>query len=118
MYVKPTKENVEYAISAGWSREDAERGYTEFDYDMCGIVQIEAIGDCYPTQQPEDGYDDEACAREAERSGYCAIIPVEELPENFKGYGHSLRYFGWVDTPQNRKAIEEYCEKYCSMERE
>lgn len=111
MYVKPTKEGIEWAIAEGWSREDAERGYTIFDYDGLGICQIEAIGDCYPTSEPDDGYDDEACAYEAERSGYCKIIPVDELPENFEANGHSVRWFGWVDTPENRKAIDKYCEE-------
>lgn len=111
MYVKPTKENVEYAVEQGWLREDAERGYTQFDYDGLGMIQIEAIGDCYPTSEFDDGYDDEACAYEAERSGYCKIIPVNELPENFEANGHSVRWFGWVDTLENRKAIKEYCSK-------
>lgn len=106
-YKKPTKENVEFAVKEGWSREDAERGYTIFDYDGLGLLQIEAICDCYP----DGDYDDDACAREAERSGYCRIIPIGELPENFEANGHSVRWFGWIDTPENRKAIKEYCDK-------
>lgn len=107
MMIKPTKEGIEYAVSEGWDREDAERGYTIFDYDGLGIFQIEAICDCYP----DGNYDDEACAVDAEESGFCKIIPVDELPEDFEANGHSVRWFGWVDTPENRKAIEKYCEE-------
>lgn len=106
MYIKPTKEIIEIAIENGWTRKQAERGYTIFDYDGTGMLQIEAIGDCYPTLKEEDGYDDEACAVEAQRSGYCKIIPIDELPNNFE-----LKWFGWIDTPENRKAIEEYAKK-------
>ena len=107
MFKKPTKEGIEFALDYGWSKEDAEQGYTIFDYDGLGICQIEAICDCYPNGD----YDDEACAYEAERTGFCKIIPVDELPENFEANGHSVRWFGWVDTPENRKAIKEYCEE-------
>ena len=31
-------------------------------------------------------------------------IPEDELPENF-----DRRYLGWIDTPENRKAIADYC---------
>jgi hypothetical protein len=40
------------------------------------------------------------------------IIHENELPENF-----DRKYFGWIDTPENRKAIDEYCSKnnfYCN----
>ena len=48
---------------------------------------------------------------QSERIGYCKIIPVNELPYNFYIDGHDVRFFGWVDTPDNRKAIKEYCKK-------
>lgn len=108
-YVKPTKEQIEWAIKDGWPRESAERGYDIFDFDGTGILEIEAIADVYLSCGSDEGYDDDACSIEAERSGFCKIIPVDELPENF-----DRRYFGWIDTPENRKAIKEYCEKYCS----
>ena len=110
MYKKPTKEGIQFALDAGWNREQAERGYDIFDYDGLGLLQIEAIGDCYPTCKEEDGYDDDACAHEAERSGFCKIIPVDELPSNFELNGYSARWFGWIDTPDNRERIEEYAE--------
>ena len=115
-YVKPTKEQIEYAVNEEkYEREVAERGYTivYFDFtDMCEIQALAAVfmaidedGDLIA---PDNQCDDEDCAIEAERSGFCKIIPVDELPENF-----DRRYFGWVDTPENRKAIQEYCDKYC-----
>ena len=97
-YRKPTKKQIEYAMREGYSREEAERGYAIFNYDGTGMLEIEAIGGI--------GYDDDA-AIEAERSGFSKIIPVDELPENF-----DRRYFGWVDTPENRKAIQDYCDEY------
>lgn len=45
-------------------------------------------------------------AKEAKRIGFCKIIPVKELPKGF-----DMRYFGWIDTPENRKAIENYCNR-------
>ena len=51
---------------------------------------------------------DEDCAIEAERSGFCKIIPVEELPKNMVYNGNDRRYFGWIDTPENRRRISEF----------
>ena len=47
--------------------------------------------------------DDYAAVAQAIKDGI-KFIPVEELPENF-----DRRYLGWIDTPENRKHIEEYC---------
>ena len=100
----PTEEGIKFAIEQGWSKEQAERGFEIFDFDGLDLLEIEAIGDCYPDQI----YDDEAAAREAERTGYCKIIPVNELPDPFIIDEISRRYFGWVDTPENRKRIESF----------
>lgn len=110
-YKQPTNEGVSFALDMGWPMDVAKRGYDIFDYDGMGLLEIEAIAECYPTMEEEDGYDDDACAHEAERSGFCNIIPVEELPKNFELNGHSARWFGWIDTPENRKAIEDYCKQ-------
>ena len=107
-YKKPTKEGIEFAIENGWHREEAERGYTIFNFDGLDLFEIEAICDCYP----DGDYDDDAAAHEAERTGFCKIIPVDELPDPFIISELSRRYFGWVDTPENRKAIWEYYNKY------
>lgn len=122
-YVKPTKRQIEFAVSEGWPRETAERGYDIFDFDCTGMLEIEAIGDVYVRFGNNGGlyqlglnggYDDDACAYEAERSGFCKIIPIDELPQNF-----DRRYFGWIDTPENRKAIQDYCNKHMnSMNKE
>jgi len=113
-YVKPTVQQIEWAMrEGGWPRESAERGYEIFDFDCLGLLNVEAIGDVYLGVGNSDGYDDEACAREAERSGYCKIIPIDELPEIFIIDGIDRRYFGWVDTPENRKAIQDYCDRWC-----
>ena len=106
-YIKPTQEQVQAGIEEGWTEEEAKRGYAIVDFDGTGMFEIEALSDVYLSVVGEtDGYCDEACAREAERSGFCKIIPVEELPENFPH-----RYFGWVDTPENRERIKAYAER-------
>ena len=109
MYVKPTQEMIEGGMKWGWSKEDAERGYTIFDFNGTGLLEIEAIYDVYDYKFTNDtDITDEDCAYEAERSGFCKIIPVEELPENMIWDGQSRRWFGWVDTPENRKNIFDF----------
>lgn len=103
MYIKPTKKMVKTGIEYGLTREQAERGYDIFDYDGTGMLEIERIDDIFYNTEVTD----EACARQAEKDGFCKIIPIQELPKAMKDEG--LYYFGWVDTPENRKAIEEYC---------
>ena len=109
MYVKPTKEGIERAMKDGWNRKSAERGYDIFDFDQTGLLEVERIDACYAECNYEDVTDDD-CAMEAERSGFCKIIPVDELPNPFMVHGYDRRWYGWVDTPENRKAIQEYCE--------
>ncbi len=104
-YNYPTEKGIAYAMEEGWTREQAERGFEIFDFDGLGLYEVEAITDCYLDQD----YDDDAASKEAERIGYCKIIPVDELPNPFIIDGISRRWFGWVDTPENRKAIEDYC---------
>ena len=106
MYVKPTKEGIERAMEDGWDRESAERGYDIFDFDQTGLLEIERIDACY-VENVNDVTDDD-CAIEAERSGFCKIIPVNELPNPFMVHGYNRRFYGYVDTPKNRKIIEEY----------
>lgn len=109
MYKKPTEEQINYAISEGWSKAAAERGYDIMIRE--GMLEICRI-DCEWVGWGKNGtteIDDDDCSIEAERSGFCKIIPVEELPNNFK-----YRYFGWVDTPENRLKIKRYSQEYCS----
>lgn len=81
-----------------WGAESCNRGYDIFDVDSTGCLEIEAIGDVA-------AFDDETAVRRAIEDGI-KVIPVEELPENFEG-----RYLGWIDTQENRLAIEKYCQR-------
>jgi len=105
MYKKPSEEMIALAMDYGWSKEEAERGYTIFNFDGTGLLEIEAIGDVFGNADDSYDVDDEDCAREAERSRFCTIIPVDELPSEMLYLGDNRRYYGWVDTPENRKNI-------------
>ena len=101
MYRKPTLKRKREAIKEwGWDKEIAKRGYDIFDCNGTGLLEINRIDDIYW----DTDVTDEDCARQAEKKGFCKIIPVEELPENFE-----YRYFGWIDTPENRENIRRYC---------
>ena len=91
------KEAIE-AIVADWGPDVVNRGYDIFDWGGTGLLQIERI------DEVNAFYGDEQAARAAVNKGFCKIIPISELPENF-----SERYYCWVDTPENRKMIERYC---------
>ena len=101
-YTYPAEEEVRILLNEGWSILQSVLGFDIFNYGGYGLLNVESIG--------AFNYDEDA-AREAERIGYCKIIPVDELPYNFYIDGYDARYFGWVDTPDNRKAIKEYCKK-------
>jgi hypothetical protein len=101
-YRKPMEDEIACGLEEGWSKEACERGYDIFDYDGTGLLNISRIDDVFAWSDVTDI----DCAIEAERSGFCKIIPVEELPEHF-----SYKCFGWIDTPENRKAIEDYTNK-------
>ena len=73
------------------------KGYDIFDFDGTGMLEIEKV------DSSNIFADDEAAVEQAIKDGI-KIIPVEELPENF-----DRKYLGWIDTPENRKRIEEYC---------
>lgn len=81
-----------------WSDEDVSNGYAIFDYNATGMLEIEAIGVFGAFD-----YNDEKATEQAIKDGV-KIIPVNELPDNFE-----RKYLGWIDTPENRKAIEKYC---------
>lgn len=112
VYTKPQKEFVEDAVYDGWEPAAAERGYDIFDFDGTGLLEIERIDAVYlGNDVVANAPTDEDCAREADRSGFCKIIPVDELPDQFIVCGEDRRYFGWVDTPENRLAISMYRDK-------
>ena len=112
MYKKPTECGIKNAMECGWTKEQAERGYEIFDYDGTGLLIIEAIQDCYPDGDCDD-YD---ASVEAERSGFCKIIPCWELSREYEkcfilNDCDASLWFGWVDTSENREAIRRYCKK-------
>lgn len=111
-YIKPTEKMVQAGVECGWTKEESERGYLILDFDGTELLEINRI-DCVYEETDDSRYNDvtdEDCAREAERSGYCKIIPVDELPENMVYENNNLRYFGWVDTPENRENIRKFFE--------
>ena len=101
-YKYPAEVEVAILLDEGYSILQSVLGFGIFNYNGYGLLNVESIG--------AFNYDEDA-AREAERIGYCKIIPVNELPYNFYIDGYDARYFGWVDTPDNRKAIKKYCKK-------
>ena len=79
--------------------EVCERGWDVCDFDGTGMLEVCRIDEISTVE------DDEEAVAKAMEAGV-EFIPVEELPENF-----DRRYLGWIDTPENRKAIEEYCKE-------
>lgn len=67
------------------------------DFDGTGMLEIQK-------NDENSVYQTDAEAVEAAVADGISIIPVEELPETF-----DRRYFGWLDTPENRQKIKEYC---------
>lgn len=93
--IRPTQEMIDI-YSVYWN-EWAKYGYSIFDFDCTGLLEIEMINEM------EIFNGDEEAVEQAMKDGI-KIIPIEELPDNF-----DRSYLGWIDTPENRKAIEEYC---------
>ena len=100
------------AIKGGWNIDEANRGYVIVDYNGTGMMEVEFIRDMW-LEGGDPDIDDTDAALAAERDGFCKIIPVDELPDNFE-----YKWFGWVDTPENRKAIENYCLDWVDDQRE
>ena len=74
-----------------------KKGYDIIDFDGTGMLEIQKIDELGIFEN------DERAVIQAKKDGI-KIIPVDELPDNFE-----RKYFGWVDTPENRKRIEEFC---------
>lgn len=74
-------------------------GYDIFDFEGTGMLEIEKIDSDNRFRNDEDA------VRQAIKDGI-KIIPIDDLPENF-----DRKYLGWIDTPENRKYIEEYCRR-------
>ena len=73
------------------------KGYLVSEFTGTGMFEIEK------DDSTDIFEDDEEAVRQAIRDGI-KCIPVEELPENFE-----FRYLGWVDTEENRAAINRFC---------
>ena len=73
-------------------------GYLVCDYDGTGMLEV--VRDDYLMLLASD----EEAVKWAEKDGI-KIIPVDDLPENFP-----RRYYGWIDTPENRTLINAYKE--------
>lgn len=108
MYIAPTDDMVEEGMQFGWSEEQCRRGYDIFDWNGYGLLIVEMLADVYVGSPLQDYVTDDDCVAEAERSGFCKIIPVDELPEHMIEDGSDRRWYGWVDTPDNRKRINEF----------
>lgn len=93
-YYDYDKEDVD-AVIAEWSEEEVNNGYAVFDFDGTGILAIERIDDLGVFES------DEEAVEQAIKDGV-RVIPLEKLPNGFElGY-----YGGFIDTEENRKAIQ------------
>ncbi len=75
------------------------KGYDIFDFDGTGMLEIQKVDAAGIFE------DDSGAVKQAVHDGI-KIIPVEDLPDNF-----DRRYFGWIDTLENREAIAKFCRK-------
>ena len=76
---------------------EERKGYDVIDFEGSGMLEIQKV------DEENIFSDDEEAVGQAIKDGI-KIIPIEELPVNF-----DRKYLGWIDTPENRKRIEEYC---------
>ena len=78
------------------------KGYVIAAFNFTDMLEVER-------DDSMDVFGDDEQAVEAAIADGIRIIPVDELPENF-----DRRYYGWIDTPENRRAIQQYCDKHLS----
>lgn len=103
LYYHSNRDAVRQVVNE-WTVKTCNKGYGVVDYDGTGMLEIQRIYDIGTFENDEDA------AEQAMKDGI-ELIPIEELPENF-----DRKYLGWIDTPENRQIIQEYCNKYCSNE--
>mgnify|MGYP002508607141 CR=1 FL=1 len=96
------KENVVADAVGTWGADKCNKGYDIFDYDGTGLLEIEEIGDTGAFNG-----DDSEAVKAAEKDGV-KIIPVDQLPINMP---ENMRFYGWIDTQDNRERIKEYCDR-------
>ena len=78
------------------------KGYVIAAFDFTDMLEVER-------DDSMNVFEDDEQAVEAAVADGIRIIAVDELPENF-----DRRYYGWIDTPENRRAIQQYCDKHLS----
>lgn len=108
MYIKPNEKMKAVGREEGLSGLDVMRGYGIFDQN--GILEINRYN-CMYVGTGIDEYNNvtnEDCAVQAQKCGYCSIIPVDELPKHMMYEGKDRRYYGYVDTPENRERIRQF----------
>ena len=84
MYRRPTDEELQSSLEEGDLEEigdEERRGYGIFTRSAMGCDELTRLDPCYYNEPMPS---DEDCAMEAERSGFCRIIPVNELPADVK----------------------------------
>ena len=95
---RPTKEITLLALNREHLCEKtANTGYDIYYFDDTGCLEVERNDFMMVFDT------DEEAVEQAIKDGI-KFIPIDELPDNF-----DRNYLGWIDTPENRKAIEEYC---------
>ena len=92
---RPTARQIKAGKEEGWGGFELSHGYGVF-LTRDRMYEVEMISDMGTFD------DDEEAARAAAEDGL-PIIPENELPEAFE-----YRWFGWIDTPENRQRIHEY----------
>lgn len=92
-------ETVTIMNSSANISKDMLKGYDIVDFDGTGLLEIQKTDDTSIFDTDEDA------VKQAVKDGI-SVIPIDELPAEFK-----RRYLGWIDTPENRKAIENYCKR-------
>ncbi|MBO5969897.1 MAG: hypothetical protein J6S14_15525 [Clostridia bacterium] len=88
---------VELLVKA-YGAESCNRGYEVFDYDCTGLLCIEKIDDI-------DVFECDADAAIQAAADGIAIIPKKELPDELPA---DMKFYGWIDTPENRAKLIAY----------
>ena len=81
-------------------RNEQKKGYVIAAFDFTDMLEVER-------DDSMNVFEDDEQAVEAAVADGIKIIPVDELPEDF-----DRRYYGWIDTPENRWAIQRYSDEH------
>lgn len=123
MAIRPTEKEKALGREFGWDGHALETGYEIMSFCDCSLpngacpLDVEAVMDMGTFERyyeenrdnlPEDIAIDDMAALQALEDGYCKIVPIDELPEKLP---EKYKFFGWVDTPENRKILEKVAEE-------